>query len=144
PEAVEDAYFRANTQEPTATIGSFQRKSITPLIEQSMHRIDRFRDDITWRLFTHAPSPDDIASVGVWVDPAVEDDDYDGFVAEAMAAGVIAVAARTPINVQRCETGRTGFLVPPCDPNELTHAILAALFKPEVARTRSEAARQTV
>src|SRR5437868_5669196 len=36
PEAVEDAYFRTNTQEPTATIGSFQRKSITPLIEQSM------------------------------------------------------------------------------------------------------------
>ena len=144
PEAVEDAYFRTNTQEPAATIGSFQRKSITPLIEQSMHRIDRFRDDITWRLFTHVPSPDDIASVGVWVDPAVEDDDYDGFVAEAMAGGVMVVAARTPINEQRCEGGRAGFLVPRNDPNEMTHAILTALFKPEAARARSEASRQTV
>ena len=30
------------------------------------------------------------------------------------------------------------------DPNELTHAILAALFKPEVAHSKMEAARQTL
>jgi glycosyltransferase involved in cell wall biosynthesis len=54
------------------------------------------------------------------------------------------VASATPINVQRLEKGRTGFLVPPRDPNEMTHAILTALFKPEVARARSDAARQTV
>ena len=109
-----------------------------------MARIHRFREDVQWRLFSHPPSPEEIASVDVWVDPAVEEDDYDGFVAEALAVGVIAVAARTPVNEQRCERGRTGFLVPPCDPNELTHAILAALFKPEVGRARAEAARQTV
>ena len=74
----------------------------------------------------------------------VEDDDYDGFVAEAMAGGVMVVAARTPINEQRCEGGRAGFLVPRNDPNEMTHAILTALFKPEAARARSEASRQTV
>jgi glycosyltransferase involved in cell wall biosynthesis len=54
------------------------------------------------------------------------------------------IAARTPVNELRCEKGRTGLLVPPCDPNEWTHAILSALFKPEGARGRSEAARQTV
>jgi hypothetical protein len=146
PEAVEDIYYdpRPTTHDLNSTVGSFLRPSVTPVIEQTMARIHRFREDVQWRLFSHPPSPEEIASVDVWVDPAVEEDDYDGFVAEAMAAGVIAVAARTPVNEQRCEKGRTGLLVPPCDPNELTHAILAALFKPEVARAWSEAARQTV
>jgi len=35
------------------------------------------------------------------------------------------------------------FLVPPNDANELAHAILAALFKPEVAQQKIDAARQT-
>ena len=109
-----------------------------------MHRIDRFRDDVEWRLFSHVPSPEEIAELGAWVDPAVDENDYDGFVAEALVVGVNVVAAATPINVQRLEKGRTGFLAPPNDPNEMTHAILAALFKPEVARARSDAARQTI
>jgi glycosyltransferase involved in cell wall biosynthesis len=54
------------------------------------------------------------------------------------------VASRTPINVQRLEKGRTGVLVPPGDPNEMTHAILAALFKPETLEPRLQAARQTI
>jgi len=146
PECVEEKYFLSPQSSvlSTSTIGSFSRKSVTQLIEQTMARIHRFRDDVTWHVFDHAPSPQEIASVDVWVDPAVREDDYDGFVAEAMAANVIVVAARTPINDRRCEKGRTGFLVPPCDPNELTHGILTALFKPEVARSRSEAAQQTV
>jgi len=146
PEAVEDIYFDPPpaSRQPGSTLGSFSRKSVTPVIEQTMARIHRFRDDVTWRVFDAPPSPAEIASVDVWVDPAVKEDDYDGFVAEAMAAGVIVVAARTAINAQRCEKGRTGFLVPPCDSNEFTHAILAALFKPEIARARSEASRQTV
>jgi len=146
PEAVEDIYFDPPpaARNPVSTLGSFSRRSVTPVIEQTMARIHRFRDDITWRVFSAPPSPHDIASVDVWIDPAVQDDDYDGFVAEAMAANVMVVATRTPLNAQRCEKGRTGLLVPPCDPNELTHAILAALFKPEVARALSEASRQTV
>jgi hypothetical protein len=146
PEAVEDIYFDAQpaTRDPRPTLGSFSRRSITPLIEQTMARIHRFRDDVIWRLFDHPPSPEEIAGVDVWVDPAVQEDDYDGFVAEAMAANVTVVAARTPINTLRCEKGRTGSLVPPCDPNELTHGILTALFKSEGSRVRSEAARQTV
>ena len=146
PECVEDHYFLdpRSSALGTSTIGSFSRKSVTQLIEQTMARIHRVRDDVTWHVFDHAPSPQEIASVDVWVDPAVQEDDYDGFVAEAMAANVMVVAARTPINDRRCEKGRTGFLVPPCDPNELTHGILTALFKPEVGRSRSEAARQTV
>ncbi|HEX7191000.1 MAG TPA: glycosyltransferase, partial [Thermoanaerobaculia bacterium] len=93
---------------------------------------------------SHVPEPEELAGLGAWVDPAVKEDDYDGFVAEALVAGVNVVATATPINVQRLEKGRTGLLVPPNDPNEMTHAILTALFKPEVARARSDASRQTV
>ena len=64
--------------------------------------------------------------------------------AEALVAGNVVVASRTIINVTRLEKGRTGFLAPPNDPNELTHAILAALFKPELAQETLAAARQTI
>ncbi|MGZ7081030.1 MAG: glycosyltransferase, partial [Thermoanaerobaculia bacterium] len=47
------------------------------------------------------------------------------------------------INMSRAVKGHIAFLVPPSDPNELAHAILAALFKPEVAGVKIEAARQT-
>jgi glycosyl transferase family 1 len=131
-------------QDDRRSIGSFARPSTKNFIEQTMHRIDRFRDDVEWRLFSHVPAPEEIAELGAWVDPAVEEGDYDGFVAEALVVGVNVVASDTPINVQRLEKGRSGFLVPRNDPNEMTHAILTALFKPEVARARSDAARQTV
>jgi len=144
PEAVEEHYFGVERTAPGKTLGSHLRKSVTPIIEQTMSRIHRFRDDVTWRVFDAAPSPADLAAVDAWVDPAVQEEDYDGFVAEATVAGCAVVASRTAINTLRCEKGRTGFLVPPGDPNELTHAILAALFKPELARTRSGAALQTV
>ncbi|HEV8435762.1 MAG TPA: hypothetical protein VGR95_20290 [Thermoanaerobaculia bacterium] len=131
-------------QDDRKSIGSYARPSIKSFVEQTMHRIDRFRDDVEWRWFSHVPSPEEMAELSAWVDPAVEENDYDGFVAEALVVGVNVVAAATPINVQRLEKGRTGFLVPPNDPNEMTHAILTALFKPDVTRARSDAARQTV
>ena len=58
-------------------------------------------------------------------------------------AGLPVVAARTAVNSARLEKGRTGWLVPMNDPNEMTHAILSALFKPEVASSKTGAARQT-
>ena len=145
PEAVEEIYFAsdAKPRPPSNTLGSFARPSIVNFVEQTLVRVGRFRDDVTWKLFGHPPSPDDLAGVDVWVDPAIDEADLDGFVAEAIVAGKIVVASRTEVNAQRLEQGRTGLLVPPNDPNELTHAILAALFKPEVARSKIEAARQT-
>lgn len=150
PEAVEDAYFAPHSadgrrpDEGPSTIGSYLRPSVENLIQQTMSRIDRFRSDVEWRVFTHPPSPQDVASVALWADPAVDENDYDGFVAEALAAGTIAVAARTPVNVARLDKGHAGLLVVSGDPNEWTHAILTALFKPERSRIWSEGARQTV
>ena len=43
----------------------------------------------------------------------MSENDFDGFVAEAIAAGTAVIASRTAINVQRLEKGRTGVLVPP-------------------------------
>ena len=144
PEAVDDGYFdvRQNAHGSPA-IGSIDRPSVRNSVEQAMARIHRFRDDINWHLFTHEPAPAELAQLYAWIDPAVEEDDFDGFTAEALVVGLPVVATRTPINVQRCEQGRTAVLVPARDPNELVHAILAALFKPEVANPEINAARQT-
>jgi hypothetical protein len=144
PEVVADAYFAAEITPPgTNTIGSFARATTRNHVEQTLHRIERFRDDVRWRLFTAPPSPEDLAGVDLWVDPAVDEDDFDGFVAEALVVGLPVVAARTKVNALRLENGRTGLLVPPRDPNEMTHAILSALFKREVAQDRVRAAKQT-
>jgi hypothetical protein len=146
PEAVEDRYFDAAIKQPgtRAIVGTFVRPSVRNIVEQTATRIHRFRDDVDWLLFDEQPSLEDLRGVDIWVDPAVEEDDADGFVAEAMAAGKAVVASRTALNTQRLEKGRTGLLVPLRDPNELTHAILAALFKPELAQNKITAAQQTV
>jgi glycosyltransferase involved in cell wall biosynthesis len=143
PEAVEEIYFGTSETEGKR-VGTFARASIGNIIEQTAARIHRFRDDVEWLLFDRPPSPDDLREVDVWVDPAIDDDDFDGFVAEAICAGVAVIASRTAINSQRLEKGRTGVLVPPRDPNEWTHAILAALFKPEFRHGRVTASQQTV
>lgn len=146
PESVLDSYFEASaTQERgnRSTVGTFARPSIRNIVEQAATRIHRFRDDVDWLLFDAGPSTTDLRSVDLWVDPATTEDDFDGFVAEALVAGNSVIASRTAINAQRLEKGRAGILVPPCDANELTHAILAALFKPELQPTRVAAAQQT-
>jgi hypothetical protein len=145
PEGVEDEYWTANGDRTTANIlGTAMRKDLRNIIQQTHARLARTRDDIEWRLFERAPSPAELAAVAAWIDPALADDDRDGFVAEALVSGNVVVASRTTVNVQRLEKGRTGFLVPPNDPNELVHAILAALFKPELGSIKTSAARQTI
>lgn len=147
PEAVEDRYFvsaAAPVARDVKTVGVFLRPTINRAVEQTRARIERTRPDVRWILLNRVPAPEDLQAVDVWVDPAVSDNDFDGFVAEAQAVGLPVVASRTAINVQRLEQGRTGWLVPPGDANELTHAILAALFKTEVAEGKQKAAKQTV
>jgi len=152
PEAVEDTYWSgapppsaasaAEDRSAPHTIASFSRRSIIPFVEQTIARLHRTREDIEWLLLDEPPA--DFADFDAWIDPAIEDDDLDGFVAEAQVCGKVVVATRTAINIKRLEKGRTGILVPLRDPNELTHAILAGLFKPEVAQQKIEAAKQTI
>ncbi|HEX6177283.1 MAG TPA: glycosyltransferase [Thermoanaerobaculia bacterium] len=154
PEAVEETFFDAHRDDFGARVsspahryrvGTFDRgrPGVRNMVEQSLARIQRFREDVEWHLFDSPPTPDDLATVDAWCDPATSADDFDGFAAEAVVAGKVVVASRVPINEKRLEKGRTGLLVPPNDPNELTHAILSALFKSEVAEMKIEAARQT-
>src|SRR4051812_14417394 len=146
PEAVDETYFgNAVTRQPgnRAIIGSYRRAAALNLIEQTAARIHRFRDDVDWLLFDTAPSADDLRGVDVWADPAIDENDFDGFVAEAIAAGTAVIASRTAINTQRLEKGRTGVLVAPRDANEWTHAILTVLFKQEFRHAKVIAAQQT-
>jgi hypothetical protein len=145
-EAVEGKYFvgeRGKRNGEKNVIGTFARASVQQVVELTLARIHRFREDVTWHLFDRVPEPADLAEVDVWVDPAVEETDYDGFVAEALVVGLPVVASRVKLNTMRLEHGRTGFLIPPRDPNELAHAILAALFKPEMTTSKWNAAKQT-
>jgi glycosyltransferase involved in cell wall biosynthesis len=147
PEAVEDFWFaaaHAPVEREVKVVGSFARKSIRSMVDRTLSRISRFRSDVTWNLYDHEPTPEDLADVDAWIDPAVSENDQDGFVAEALVLGLPVVATRTKMNGWRLEQGRTGFLVPLDDPNEMTHAILTALFKVEVAENKKNAARQTV
>jgi glycosyltransferase involved in cell wall biosynthesis len=147
PEAVEERYFAELPPRPrgeVAIVGSAARPTVATVVERTVARLARFRSDVVWHLFEGVPSPTDLAGVDAWVDPAVSESDYDGFTAEALVVGLPVVASRTPINVLRLEQGRTGILVPPDDPNELTHAILTILFKREISESKTQAARQTV
>ena len=148
PEVVEDLYFAGgvpprDTTDRSKVVGSYARPRTVNVVEQTFARIQRFREDVVWNVFDTPPLPADLRSVDLWVDPAVDEDDLDGFVAEAVVSGIPVVATRIEINSARLEKGRTGFLVPPNDPNEMTHAILAALFKSEASQAKIEAARQT-
>ena len=146
PEVVEDAWFTGEPRhehEGPRVVGSFARPGTADMVELTISRIHRFRDDVVWNVIDHDPTPADLRAVDVWVDPATDEEDLDGFTAEALVSGIPVVAARTEINLARCEKGRTALLVPRGDPNEMTHAILAALFKPEVAQDRIHAAGQT-
>ena len=149
PEGVESHFFdavKAASQPPIWSVGSYDggRPGVTNAVEQARHRMQRFRDDVRWVIFDWPPSAGDLAGVDVWVDPATVEDDWNGFTAEALVTGIPVVATRTGMNAQRLENGRIGFLVPPRDPNELTHAILSCLFKPEVSEAKASAARQTI
>lgn len=146
PEVVEERYFSETVARDAEVkiVGSFDRPSVRNSVDQTLARIHRFRSDVEWQIYREPPSPTELSGVDLWVDPAVEENDLDGFVAEALVVGLSVVATRTPINVLRLEKGRTGFLTPPRDPNEMTHAILTALFKSEVAQSRQLASRQTV
>jgi hypothetical protein len=118
------------------------RPDIRRMLELTLTRIHRFREDLSWHLLDEAPTPEDLAAVDIWVDPAADDGDADGYTAEAMVAGLPVIASRTAVNRFRTDDGRAAVLVPPGDPNELTHAILTALFKPETIAGRLAAARE--
>lgn len=149
PEAVEKDFFSIQrpqqTEQETLFLGTFAsgRADVTELCELTLVRLSRFREDLEWELFETPISTEALTALNVWIDPAIDPSDYDGFSAEALVAGLPVVACRTPINRQRLEEGAAGYLVPPNDPNELAHAILAALFKPEVTDPRLDRARQS-
>jgi hypothetical protein len=146
-EPVDDEFLSPQTRRPPSgdwIVGSVgpHRTSVRQMLELTLTRIYRFREDVSWHLLDEAPGPADLAAVDIWVDPAADDGDADGFTAEALVAGLPVVASRTALNRFRTDEGRAALLVPPGDPNELTHAILTSLFKPETIAWRLAAARE--
>jgi len=153
PEAVATEFFQPATSRGTeqprnraaSAVGVFDgaRPDVRRMVELTRVRLERFRDDVTWTLFPSPPGVEELRVIDVWFDPATAESDLDGWTAEALVAGLPVVAARTAINAERLNSGRNGLLVPVGDANQMTHAILAALFKPEVREPRREFARLT-
>lgn len=125
------------------TVGSVIRAEDQAMLEAVRSRISRTRDDLVWRRYTAAPAPSDLAELDVWVDLTGSEQGPGSFVPEALVSGLLVVACRTPLNTDRLEGGASGFLVPPDDANEMAHVILTALFKPDLAAPRLEAARSS-
>lgn len=138
PEAVSDDWFVvrhvSDGRAGARRVGSFARNDrARNNSEQSSGRIRRFREDVEWILFDAPPTPDELAALDLWVDPASSEDDVDGMVPEALACLTPVVAAKTERNSKRLDGGKAGLLPPVGDHNEMTHAVLNVLFKEEVA-----------
>lgn len=145
PDAVDDSYFAiASRAMPTSfRIGcAVATTAARAVAEGTQHRIERFRDDIRWMLFGEVPAPEEMSLLNAWIDPEPAGDAADNGVPEALAAGRPVIAAATPANRETLEQGAAGFLVPPRDSNETAHAVLAALFKPELRDPRIARGKQ--
>ena len=144
PEAVDEDYFAEEDSPPRPhgpfVIGSAgpERKGIAEMTRSTMARLGRFRDDVEWRVFETVPTPGELRELDLWIDPALEELDFDGGTAEALCSRKTVVASRTGINRMRTDQGAAALLVPVGDPNEMTHAILVGLFKPELRKSTSQ------
>jgi len=136
PEVAADEWFSVQNHSRSSAlkrVGCYVRDdAVRNNAQQVAGRIARFREDVDWILFDAPPSPEEVVTLDLWVDPASSEDDADGMVTEAIACLTPVVAARTALNKRRLDGGNSGLLVPIGDHNELTHAVLNALFKPEI------------
>jgi hypothetical protein len=142
PPGVDPAYFQvAVAQKGGRRVGVLVRGAEgTRAVGSTRQRIERFRDDVRWSLFHSVPDGGEMQFLDVWIDPTPHHDR--GGVPEAMAAGVPVIAARTPSSQALLDDGRAGFLFPPGDANELAHAVLAALFRPEITQPKRRRAAE--
>lgn len=149
PEAVADEFRTAGSRAPITAqprrfvVGTYGpgRRDVRRMCESAVVRLARFRDDIDWDLYDDPPSADAMKQIDAWIDPTPHPDDLDGMVAEAQSVGIITIASRTPVNQRRLADGSAGFMVPPDDPNELVHALMNALFRPEMTLPKLSTAR---
>lgn len=135
PEPVADEFFAPRAHREGGArprVGSIRQSPRTATARDLVEaRIRRFRDDVDWALFDAPPSAEEMARLDLWVDLADDDAELDGLVAEALVLGLPVVATRTPANRIRTGDGRAALLCPKGDPNELAHAVVTMLFKPE-------------
>lgn len=141
PEAVDDEWFALRRMRPALpTVGSRRRPSTIDIEQATMARVARTRTDLNWRHVDGVATASALRDVTVWFDPTPDPNDRDGMVAEALCAGIPVVASRMPVNESRLDRGAAGQLVRP-HPNEFTHALLKALFKPELLEETMQHAR---
>jgi glycosyltransferase involved in cell wall biosynthesis len=85
-----------------------------------------------------------IATLDILVLPSVRPDPFPGIILEGMALGVPVVATNIGGSIEQVENGRTGFLVPPSDPDGVASAILKLLNDVDLRKSMGKAGRERV
>ncbi len=88
--------------------------------------------------------PSLLAALDVLVHASVEPEPSGGVIAEGMAMGRPVIATNIGGPPEVIEDGRTGFLVPPGDPEALAEKIILLVREPERRRAMGRAAREFV
>lgn len=129
PESVSREYLgMPAAPAPEWMVASVAGPERSEMLERTLERISRFRGDVAWTEFSALPPAEELIRVRLWVDCGV---DADGGSLEALACGLPVIACRTNLTLARSAGGSAAWLVPPGDANELAHAIVNALFRPE-------------
>lgn len=85
-----------------------------------------------------------IAALDILVLPSIRPDPFPGIVLEGMALGVPLVATNIGGPMEQVEDGRTGFLVPPSDPDAMAAAILNLLNDVDLRQSMGKAGQDRV
>jgi glycosyltransferase involved in cell wall biosynthesis len=85
-----------------------------------------------------------IAALDILVLPSIRPDPFPGIVLEGMALGVPLVATNIGGPMEQVEDGRTGFLVPPSDPDAMAAAILNLLNDADLRQSMGKAGQDRV
>lgn len=98
-------------------------------------------------IFTGEVPPDDIPKILVSMDISVSSSMSEGMsnvILESMSAGKPVVATAVGGNPELVENGRTGYLVPPADPQSMAQALFNLLSDPMLRHTMGESGRSRV
>ena len=83
-----------------------------------------------------------MASFDIFVLPSINPDPFPTVVLEAMAAAKSVVATAHGGVIEQVQEGVTGFLVSPCDSDDMTNALARLIFDPQLGRKMGMAGRQ--
>ena len=103
----------------------------------------RGADQIAWLPGERSDIPELMAAMSIFVLPSLGEG-ISNTILEAMATGLPVIATKVGGNLELIHQGKTGFLVPPADPNVMAQALLSYVCDPGLRRAHGDAARAII